>query len=162
MANERIAERFFEKTIPVTESGCLIWLGACNNKGYGQFWTGERNELAHRFACRLAGRHLADDELGLHTCDIPCCVNEKHVFAGDHKANSADMFAKGRNGGNFEFQEVCDRGHNNWRWVKNGQKQRRVCVDCRNDAAVARYYRVGKVQRQKRTGATPRVFKATR
>ncbi|MFF3324934.1 HNH endonuclease signature motif containing protein [Streptomyces sp. NPDC002889] len=74
---ERIAERI-EKD---ASSGCWIWTGIRNNKGYGRLYIGEsgRQELAHRLSYE---HHVAPIPDGLvldHTCRNRACVNPEHL-----------------------------------------------------------------------------------
>jgi hypothetical protein len=57
--NPNAVERFWSKVSPEPNTGCWIWTGAVNNKGYGVLWVNGRMVLAHRFAYELAtgGRH---------------------------------------------------------------------------------------------------------
>jgi hypothetical protein len=77
---------------------CLVWTGARNANGYGQMGLGgDRIVYTHRVAWALAEGFLEDDDLVLHRCDNPPCAARAHLFLGDHKANSDDKIAKGRN-----------------------------------------------------------------
>jgi len=88
-----------EMTMPVTECGCWIWMGAIWSRGYGQWSRGAADRKAHRQSYREyrgeipAGLHV------LHHCDIPLCVNPDHLFLGTHTDNMRDKIAKGR--GNY-------------------------------------------------------------
>lgn len=90
-----LRDRFNEK-IRITP-GCWLWLGARNNKGYGQV-TGRRgrNVLAHRASYELHFGHIPDGHMVLHRCDNPACVNPDHLFTGTAKDNTQDMMQKGR------------------------------------------------------------------
>jgi hypothetical protein len=63
--------------------------------GYGIFNTGDGNIGAHVYAWTLAnpGRKRT---IVRHTCDIPNCVNPKHLVNGTQVDNMADMDARGR------------------------------------------------------------------
>lgn len=85
-----------ERYIPVPESGCWLWLGACNDVGYGHIRRGGTFTYAHRaFYERRFGPIPADAVL-LHKCDVPCCVNPDHLRPGTQKENMQDMIAKKR------------------------------------------------------------------
>jgi len=98
-----LEERFNEKWIPVTESGCWLWTGATYNSGYGQIKTPYKSYRAHRVALMLAGVELKDDDLALHKCDNKLCVNPDHLYAGTHQDNMDDATSRGR--------RVCGEKH---------------------------------------------------
>lgn len=93
--------RFWSKT-ETCESGCIRWIGRCNDKGYGWFDVREkdryRGRLAHRVAWEFAHGPVPDGKYVLHRCDFPACVNHEHLFLGTQKDNIRDMDAKGRRG----------------------------------------------------------------
>lgn len=95
-------ERFEEKIIPVTESGCWLWTASCHERGYGLFYTGRRlrlgkMEFAHRVSYEIYKNHQpTKDEEVCHKCDNPYCVNPDHLFIGSHKENMMDMVKKNR------------------------------------------------------------------
>lgn len=89
-------ERFEERVEYDLNSGCWLWSGALNNRGYGQFSYMGRSVSAHRICLPLHGHPVAANEDVLHRCDTPSCVNPAHLFTGTHRDNMADMHAKGR------------------------------------------------------------------
>lgn len=91
-------ERFEDKYIPVTESGCWIWIGATYLNGYGQFFINKIVTGAHRAAWMLFKGEIPKGMRVCHTCDVPCCVNPAHLFLGTAKDNSQDMLGKDRHG----------------------------------------------------------------
>lgn len=92
-----VEERFEAKTIPVTETGCLLWTGCWNHFGHGQFaFNGRKLMVASRAAWVLAGRTIPEGMFILHKCDTPQCVNVDHLFVGTKKDNTQDMIKKGR------------------------------------------------------------------
>lgn len=73
-------QRFDEKWIPVTETGCWIWLAGTNGHGYGTFWFEGRDIGAHRFSYRRThGAVPAGMVLDHFVCDQRLCVNPDHV-----------------------------------------------------------------------------------
>lgn len=91
------AERFAAWSKP-DPSGCLLWQGALDRKGYGHFRkTRQRVQvLAHRYAWEAANGPIPDGLLVCHKCDVPRCVNVEHLFLGTAKDNIHDMLRKGR------------------------------------------------------------------
>lgn len=84
--------------IPVTETGCWLWLGAVNAGGYGDLGSKKYSEerLAHRlFYTRYVGI-IPRGLLVLHKCDVTLCVNPNHLYVGTQKDNGADMSRRGR------------------------------------------------------------------
>lgn len=87
--------RFWRQVMPVTESGCWLWIGCVNAHGYGRLNVdGTDVQLAHRVSWVIHRGAIPD---GLcHKCDTPPCVNPDHLFLGDSKANMRDAMNKGR------------------------------------------------------------------
>lgn len=83
-------------SMPVTESGCWIWLRSLSPSGYGQVFSGSMMEGAHRFSWRAFNGEIPEDACVLHKCDVRCCVNPDHLYVGDHQQNMDDMNGRGR------------------------------------------------------------------
>lgn len=96
-----LQQRFDKKWMPVTESGCWLWVGSLTDKGYGRIRTGSKYSLAHRVSWSLANGdipagHGYHGTCVLHRCDTPACVNPDHLFLGTQSENARDCSAKGR------------------------------------------------------------------
>lgn len=90
-------EQRFRQNIAWSPTGCWIWTGARNSDGYGYFRIGGANVRAHRWSYEQATKaRLRDDQLLLHSCDVPACVNPAHLRIGTMKENVADMDSRGR------------------------------------------------------------------
>lgn len=91
------AERFYPK-VRIDESGCHIWTGYRDKKGYGKFnFDGKNICLAHRAAWILSGRVIPDETpCVLHKCDNPSCVNVEHLWLGTVADNNLDIGRKNR------------------------------------------------------------------
>jgi len=50
----------------------------------------------HRIAWTLANGEVPDGLCVLHQCDVPNCINPKHLFLGTVADNNRDRDAKGR------------------------------------------------------------------
>ena len=89
-----LRERFFGK---VDISGdCWQWLGYRAPSGYGLFWTGKRDERAHRVSWQFHNGPIPDGLHVLHHCDNPPCVNPGHLWLGTDADNVRDKVKKNR------------------------------------------------------------------
>lgn len=94
----------FEAFLVVDETtGCRIWTGYRDRKGYGRIRLGGRRGrpvLAHRLAFILAGGILTPEKpFVLHNCpsgDNPSCCEAAHLWAGTLLDNNQDMARKSR------------------------------------------------------------------
>lgn len=111
MKNENVWKRFEEKYIPVTESGCWLWIAASKGEksgGHGTFvLRGKERMGAHRASWILHNGPIPEGMQVLHKCDIGSCVNPRHLFLGTQQDNIEDMVRKGRQRGT-----VGSRHHN--------------------------------------------------
>lgn len=86
--------RFWSK-VTVADSGCWEWTASKKGGGYGQFGYMGRPRAAHRVAWLLTFGDPGAMSV-LHACDNPPCVNPDHLFLGDPRANTFDMWSKDR------------------------------------------------------------------
>jgi len=111
------------RSIPEPNSGCWLWLGAVDKKGYGVISKEIFGEFfAHRYSLKSSGVIIAD-LCACHRCDNPICVNPDHLFSGTRNDNIRDAMAKGRHkGGNFSrFGEDINTAKLTWAdvsWIR--------------------------------------------
>jgi len=110
-------ERLMRYVSPEPNSGCWLWEGAQNNRGYGYIGlSGAKggNVLAHRSMWELTNGPIPDGLWVLHRCDVRICCNPDHLFLGTPLDNMRDMHAKGRfvpNTDGFKRKAACKKGH---------------------------------------------------
>jgi len=98
MRGESLVAKLERLTIPEPNTGCLLWLGSMNYKGYGTL----RGSLAHRvFYADAHGPIPPGLEIN-HRCQQRSCVNVTHLEAVTHTANIAYSVVK---------RTHCKRGH---------------------------------------------------
>jgi hypothetical protein len=87
-----------DKYMPEPNSGCWLWIGAIDDKGYGRFGMAgtRRQTLAHRAVYEKHVGPIPEGMFLCHKCDTPLCVNPRHMFVGSPSENMQDMVAKGR------------------------------------------------------------------
>lgn len=92
------ADRFWRKVEwGPHPNGCLLWQGAKDTSGYGNFNVGGgKFKKAHVFAFEAKNGPIPVGKFVLHTCDTPACVNHAHLYAGTKQQNAADREARGR------------------------------------------------------------------
>ena len=87
-------ERFWAK-VNKTET-CWLWMGARNERGYGNVRINGRTVRAHRLAYELLRGPIPAGMVICHHCDTPACVNPDHLFIGTMADNIRDRDEKGR------------------------------------------------------------------
>lgn len=87
----------FENKFKKTKK-CWLWTAAVDSCGYGRIYMDGENQTAHRVSWVLYKGKIPNGIHVLHKCDVPNCVNPKHLFLGTHKDNMDDRDKKGRLG----------------------------------------------------------------
>ena len=70
---------------------CWLWTAKTTDGGYGQLRVGELTRYAHRLAYEHWVGPIPADTLICQTCDVPACVNPRHLYAGSYTSNARDM-----------------------------------------------------------------------
>jgi hypothetical protein len=138
------AEKVADKFIPVTESGCWLWTGNTNNRGYGQLHPpGESNRtvLAHRVMYELErGPIPAGLELD-HLCRVTCCVNPAHLEPVTRSVNHVRGLSNTVHAALQRAKTHCPSGHEYSGDNLYLFKGYRACKTCRRKAALRWYYK---------------------
>lgn len=122
----RLPSRFWAMVIPEPNSGCWLWLGSLNNRGYGEFAVGHGDvQYAHRVALSTV-EPLVPGLVVDHRCETSCCVNPGHLHQVTD-ARNRQLTA--------ERKVFCDAGHT-WadnaalRFNRRRQRWERYCAAC--------------------------------
>lgn len=90
-----IEQRLWPRAVP-SETGCLVWTGWCDPRGYGVIRHNARRWKAHRVAYTLTFGDIPDGMIVMHSCDNPPCINPAHLSLGTDADDIADRDAKKR------------------------------------------------------------------
>ena len=74
-----IDKRFDDLSVAEPNSGCIIWLGALNDSGYGRVKIRSKFRRAHIVAWEQANGPVPDGLVIDHLCRVRCCINPLHM-----------------------------------------------------------------------------------
>lgn len=120
-----IAEKLECYIMRITDSGCWIWLGALNHKGYGKI----NGKIAHRVSYEI---HIGPIPDGLqldHGCRVRCCVNPRHL----EPVTLIENIARGEVGQYNARKTHCSEGHEFTPENTGRYHNERYCRKCRSN-----------------------------
>lgn len=132
-----IKDEFRSKSYQDPKTGCWLW--------HGKAPRGPTRKSYEAFK-----GPITKGQWVLHKCDVPKCINPKHLFLGDRSINMIDMYSKGRGTAivaNRVNKTHCIKGHpfNAENTIyRNSKRPGRDCKICRLAAT--------RKSRKKRTG----------
>lgn len=132
-------DKFWDKILPEPNSGCWLWIGKINSKGYGRHQFGGRQGKevqAHRFSYELNCASIPDGLDLDHLCRVRCCVNPTHLEPVTRQVNisRSDLIGKWKRtrpthckwGHEFTPQNTWVDKHNYWHCRKCHAKTERM------------------------------------
>lgn len=148
--------RFEARYTRLDPNDCWEWQAGFTSNGYGRFYFGFANgrrvrKQAHRVAYTIVNGPIAEDDIIMHQCNNPKCVNPAHLVAGDFKQNSQHMVVSDRCTAGWQNAQktYCDRGHeftsHNTYIDPRGMRQCRACI-----AQASREYRMRKREEERK------------
>jgi hypothetical protein len=142
-----LAEFITYRSIPEPNSGCLIWLGAVDDYGYGWMRGGHRPDRTHRLMWRSVRGEIPLGMCVLHHCDNPACCNPDHLYIGTKADNARDRVCRNR--------EADHRGEKNGRAKITLEQADEIFNSVENQCVLAARYGItqGMVSRIKRGAA---------
>lgn len=128
-------EALMAQTMPEPNSGCLFWMGALNQFGYGRVGVNGRRTVAHRAIYEMACGPV-DPSLELdHLCRVRCCVNPAHLEPVTKRVNGLRGVAGVKSGAMQRAKTHCPHGHpysgDNLFLRASGHRECRTCMRAR-------------------------------
>lgn len=124
-------DRIMAKVTPEPNSGCWLWLGSVNNRGYAVIWAGtNQTSLAHRLVYEALIGPLLPGLVIDHLCRVRCCVNPAHLA----QVTSGENSRRGQWPNSAKTH--CPKGHPyegaNLFINNRGRRECRTCKRARN------------------------------
>ena len=125
--NDKIKESFLVKIDKQSPNECWEWKAAKLRNGYGRFWDGKNNVLAHRFSYKTFIIPISEDQHLDHICCNRGCVNPDHLQILTNKENV--LKGNGPTAKNLR-KTICKRGHilTSGKFKQNSEW--RICLEC--------------------------------
>jgi hypothetical protein len=96
VVTDKLLKRFYAKTKLDEATGCLLWVGAKKESGYGIMMVNREMFRAHRLSYIIHHGPIPEGLCVMHSCNTPACVSEKHLSVGTHLENMRQMYREGR------------------------------------------------------------------
>lgn len=137
--------RFWKQVAVSGVNECWKWQGSKRGKGYGRIKKNGETLVAHRASYEINIGPIPEGMLVCHHCDVPACVNPRHLFIGTQKDNLRDRNNKGR------FHPVKGERHGRSKLteeqvkaiMKDDRTQREIAADYGVDRAMISHIKRG-------------------
>lgn len=133
--DSRLPQRFWDKVVPESETGCWLWVGYTMPGGYGQCRYEGKAALVHRITYDTLVGSIGPEKQIDHLCRQRSCVRPDHLEMVTHRENL--LRGVGWSGENSR-KSHCPRGHelagNNLArsvWINYGHRKCRTCENAR-------------------------------
>ncbi len=78
MESQQSLDRFMESVVPVTETGCWMWVGSVQeNSG---LVADNEAVVPDRFSWEIHFGRIPNGMTVCHKCMVQCCVNPSHLY----------------------------------------------------------------------------------
>jgi len=77
-------------------NACLLWPFALYTDGYGRVRMPDGSQVSAQRAAFFISYGHWPTPCGRHTCDVPACVNPRHIIEGTQQQNVQDMIDRQR------------------------------------------------------------------
>lgn len=102
-------ERFDAKWMPEPNTGCWLWTGRLNSKGYGRIRVDGHQKRAHRVSWEMHRHPIPDGLVIDHTCRVRSCVNPDHLRVVTPRVNAIEN--SGSVSARYLARATCSHGH---------------------------------------------------
>lgn len=133
----RSPEMSFDARVQKDVSGCWLWTGFVDRKGYGVIGVGGRKlSKAHRFSYERFVGPVPDGMQLDHLCRVRNCVNPSHLEPVTNRENVI------RGNAARPAKTHCKNGHPYKENLYLNPRGHRECMKCRTEAARRHYRRI--------------------
>lgn len=78
--SDKLSARIEANSFPIPVTGCVVWTGKIDPKGYGMLYVrAKKTVLAHRAVFEIANGAIDDSLVIDHLCRVRCCINPLHM-----------------------------------------------------------------------------------
>jgi hypothetical protein len=120
-----LIDRFNAKREQDPATGCHLWTGGCNSRGYGLIWRDGQMVLAHRVSWEIANSRTPAAGLVIdHLCDVKRCVNPAHLRELPNHLNLRRAIPRGDAGTEHRraiWRRANARRRGNYRYAEGGE-----------------------------------------
>jgi hypothetical protein len=120
--------RFQARTRHDAATGCILWTGSADSRGYGKFFIRDACYLAHRVAYTWRNGPIPDGLVIDHLCRVHLCVNPAHLEPVTTRENLL-------RGETHMAKTHCSAGHPLSGDNVRHHKDRRICRECEHRRA---------------------------